>query len=105
MSALGFPQNTESSQARLTTGAFVRVRHRRWLVEEVEQPPQPNESRLVTLSCIDDDAVGTSLTVLWDIEPDASVIAESGWQSAGAGDFDPPDGHVPAGGVGPDCRK
>lgn len=91
MSALGFPQNTESSQARLTTGAFVRVRHRRWLVEEVEQPPQPNESRLVTLSCIDDDAVGTSLTVLWDIEPDASVIAESGWQSVGVGDFDPPN--------------
>ena len=80
-----------ASKSKLGSGAFVRVRHRRWLVEAVEPQANRGESPLVTLSCIDDDAVGTSLTILWDVEPDAEIIAESGWQGVGGGDFDTPD--------------
>lgn len=50
-----------------------------------------DESTLVMLSCIDDDAVGFALTVLWEIEPNAQVVAASGWQQVGAAEFDPPD--------------
>jgi hypothetical protein len=35
-------------------GGFVQVRHRRWLVESIEGEQAPGDSRLVTLSCIDD---------------------------------------------------
>ena len=58
-------------------GAFVQVRHRRWLVEAVEPGDTSDDSTLVTLSCIDDDALGSSLTVLWDAEPNAQVVAAS----------------------------
>ena len=72
-------------------GQFVQVRHRRWLVDAIESASAPGDSVLATLSCIDDDAVGVTLTVLWDAEPDAAVIPGSGWQKVGAAEFDPPD--------------
>ena len=72
-------------------GAFVQVRHRRWLVESVEPGHAQDESVLITLSCVDDDAIGSSLTVLWDVEPNAQIITASGWQSVSTAKFDPPD--------------
>ena len=71
-------------------GAFVQIRHRLWLVEAVEPGLTLNESTLVSLSCIDDDAIGSSLTVLWEAEPNARIVAASGWQHIGAAKFDPP---------------
>jgi hypothetical protein len=54
-------------------GDFVEVRTRRWLVESVT-----GEGALVRarLACIDDDAQGERLEVLWPDEVDASVIAD-----------------------------
>lgn len=87
--------HTQSEQAvgraQPQVGQFVQVRHRRWLVDAVEPSNAPGDSALATLSCIDDDAVGATLTVLWDAEPDAAVIPGSGWQKVGAAEFDPPD--------------
>lgn len=87
--------HTQSEQAvgraQPEVGQFVQVRHRRWLVDAVEPSNAPGDSALATLSCIDDDAVGATLTVLWDVEPDAAVIPGSGWQKVGAAEFDPPD--------------
>jgi superfamily II DNA or RNA helicase len=56
-----------------TAGDFVEVRTRRWLVESVI-----GEDALVRarLACIDDDAQGERLEVLWRDEVDASVIAD-----------------------------
>ena len=85
------PANQDPTHTSPEVGSFVQVRHRRWLVEAVEEPPVIGDSRLLMLSCIDDDAVGTTLSVLWDIEPDAEVIAASGWQEIGAAEFDPPE--------------
>ena len=56
-----------------TAGDFVQVRTRRWLVESVI-----GEDALVRarLACIDDDAQGEKLEVLWRDELDATVIAD-----------------------------
>lgn len=55
-------------------GDFVQVRTRRWLVENVT-----GENGLVRtrLACIDDDAQGETLEILWREELDASIIADS----------------------------
>jgi hypothetical protein len=55
-------------------GDFVEVRTRRWLVESVT-----GEEALVRarLACIDDDAQGERLEVLWRDEVDASIIADT----------------------------
>ena len=80
-----------AARAQPEVGQFVQVRNRRWLVDAVECTNAPGDSTLATLSCIDDDAVGATLTVLWDVEPDAAVIPGSGWQKVGAAEFDSPD--------------
>lgn len=43
------------------TGDIVRVRSRQYLVEGVDLPPQPGDSTLVRLSCLEDDAQGERL--------------------------------------------
>ena len=52
-------------------GEIVRVRSRRYLVEGVDPAPNPNDQTLVHLSCLEDDAEGEELSVLWDKELDA----------------------------------
>lgn len=54
-------------------GDFVYLRTRRWLVEEVLGRDELVRMRL---ACIDDDAQGESLDLLWHEEIDASVIAD-----------------------------
>lgn len=53
------------------TGEIVRVRSRRYLVEGVVPPPQPEHQTLVHLSCLEDDAEWEELSVLWEKELDA----------------------------------
>ncbi len=55
-------------------GDFVEVRTRRWLVESVTGGDPLTRARL---ACIDDDAQGETLEVLWRDEVDASVVADS----------------------------
>jgi hypothetical protein len=69
-------------------GAFVRARHRHWLVEEAVPPPSAGDSALVRLSCIEDDAQGESLELLWDAEPDAEVLGDDLWPRIGGNSFD-----------------
>lgn len=56
-----------------TAGDFVHLRTRRWLVEGVSGAEALIRARL---ACIDDDAQGETLEVLWRDEVDASVIAD-----------------------------
>ena len=70
-------------------GQLVRVRSRSWLVEEVVPAAHPSEQTLVRLSCLDDDAQGDDLAVLWEREVDAAVSAGSGWTTVGKNGFDP----------------
>jgi hypothetical protein len=75
----------------LQPGALVHVRQRRWVVENVRPPVSPQDSALVDLACIDDDAQGQPLSVLWHVEPDARVLDEDAWATIGAKGFDGPD--------------
>jgi hypothetical protein len=55
-------------------GDFVEVRTRRWAVDGIAGGESLVRARL---ACIDDDAQGEMLEVLWRDEVDASVIADS----------------------------
>jgi len=53
-------------------GRVVKVRSRRYLVEAVEPARDTHwEQTLVDLSCLEDDAQGERLSVLWEREADA----------------------------------
>lgn len=59
-----------------SAGQFVRVRARCWLVE---RGPSNALFPIVRLACVDDDAAGEVVDVLWDAELDAEVLANEGW--------------------------
>ena len=52
-------------------GEIVRVRQRHYLVEEIVRSRRKTDSTIVRLSCIEDDAQGQRLEVLWERELDA----------------------------------
>ncbi|MCC6521895.1 MAG: hypothetical protein IT373_04475 [Polyangiaceae bacterium] len=56
------------------TGDIVAVRHRQWLVEEVVPPPAEGHATRVRMVCLDDDAAGRVLEVLWELELGAKVL-------------------------------
>ncbi len=63
-------------------GQVVRVRSRQYLVEEVEAAHAEGVSRQqtrVSLSCLDDDAQGQQVDVLWETELDARVLSGTDW--------------------------
>src|ERR1700688_2659824 len=60
-------------------GDFVRVRTRRWLVEEERSAGEGLTA--LRLACVDDDAQGEMVEVLWDAELDGSVLKDEGWAS------------------------
>src|ERR1700737_2731885 len=68
-------------------GDFVRVRSRRWLVEE---EPEIDGLKALRLACVDDDAQGETAEVLWDAEIDGAILGDEGWASvANLGTDDP----------------
>lgn len=71
-------------------GQIVRVRQRQYLVEEVVAPPEPGDSTVVHLSCVDDDAQGQPLAVLWEKEVDPEVLSGEDWGRIAERGFDPP---------------
>src|SRR5258708_23859636 len=60
-------------------GDFVRVRTRRWLVED--ERAAGDGLTALRLACVDDDAQGEMVEVLWDAELDGSVLKDEGWAS------------------------
>jgi SNF2 family DNA or RNA helicase len=81
MSATGTP----------SPGEIARVRQRRYLVERAIEAPSPGDSGVVELSCIDDDAQGQALRVLWDREIDAEVLTGEAWDAIAKRGFDRPN--------------
>ena len=71
-------------------GRIAFVRQRRYLVEAVAPPPADGEATLVDLSCLDDDAQGTPLSVLWEHELDARMLEDDGWATVAGRGFDDP---------------
>lgn len=52
-------------------GDIIRVRTRTWLTENVEPSAA---GTIVEAVCLDDDAQGQPLQVLWDIERDTEIL-------------------------------
>ena len=69
-------------------GGFVSLRGRRWLVDEVRAGPGDHE---VDLSCIDDDASGEQLSVLWRAEISPVHLGDEQWTGFGADGGDDPE--------------
>jgi SNF2 family DNA or RNA helicase len=70
-------------------GEIVRVRSRRYLVDDVTAPPEPGDDTLVRLSCLEDDAEGEELQVLWEREIDSARLDDADWSKLTRGEFDP----------------
>ncbi len=84
--------------ARPSPGQLVRVRARRWLVEQVAPGRHSGEQTFVRLAGVDDDNRERSAALLWERELDAEVLEDEGWQRLGRletegvhVDFDEPD--------------
>jgi SNF2 family DNA or RNA helicase len=78
-------------------GQLVEVRRRQWIVSDLAasamNAPTPGSRPLraqhvVTLSSIDDDALGEELQVIWQIEPGVRILERAGLPKVG--DFDDP---------------
>ena len=68
-------------------GQIVTVRQRRYTVSEVQQSTLPVEilstnggkpQHLISLSSIEDDAIGESLQVIWELEPGTNIEEKIG---------------------------
>lgn len=71
-------------------GQIARVRQRTYLVEQTVAPITSADSTLVRLSCVDDDAQGQPLEVLWERELDPEVLTDEAWESIAQRGFDQP---------------
>ena len=54
----------------------VRARSRHYLVSEVVHGPHAGDATLVRMSCLDDDAAGDALELLWEKEPATEILEE-----------------------------
>jgi hypothetical protein len=68
-------------------GQVVRCRTRTWLVESVE--PSPHGAQL-SLACLDDDAQGDELEVIWELELDTEIVDREAWRKIGLKGCDDP---------------
>ncbi|WP_428263666.1 DISARM system SNF2-like helicase DrmD [Haliangium sp.] len=75
-------------------GQVVQARHRQWMVEAVH-PGGDGDSARVCLVCLDDDAPGRGLDLLWDLEVGARVVDPATHGLDPRGRLDPP-GHFGA---------
>ncbi|XXY48856.1 DISARM system SNF2-like helicase DrmD [Sorangium sp. So ce269] len=71
-------------------GDIALVRQRQYLVEDVVTPEAPNEATRVDLVCLDDDAQGVRLSVLWEIELGAKVLQPEAEGLGTVASLDPP---------------
>ena len=71
-------------------GEVVRVRQRQYLVEEVVGPPRVGDAALVRLACLDDNAQGQPLEVLWEKEVEPEILSAETWREIARRGFDPP---------------
>lgn len=72
-------------------GQVVQVRQRRYLVDQAVAPLKGGDSTLVALSCLDDDAQGQQIQVLWERELDVKILSAETWDQIASRGFDPAD--------------
>jgi len=72
-------------------GELVRVRSRRWLVEDVVASQTPGQTSRVKLACAEEDSQGELLEVYWDYEIDRHILEGESWTNLAAKGFDSAD--------------
>lgn len=70
-------------------GEVVRVRTRTYLVEAVEAD-RTGQGTVVRLACLDDDAQGQQLEVVWELELATEFLDGEAWHAIEKRGFDPP---------------
>jgi superfamily II DNA or RNA helicase len=70
-------------------GAVARVRTRTWLIEDLSLDAAGLPD-IVSLACLDDDAQGDRLEVVWPLELDTHILDREAWQAIGNKGFDSP---------------
>jgi hypothetical protein len=75
---------------KLKPGAVVRCRTRRYLVEDVQPPREPGADTVVSMACMEDQAIGQRLTVFLEREIDFELLGESSWDVVAQRGFDQP---------------
>ncbi|MFO0428877.1 MAG: DISARM system SNF2-like helicase DrmD [Planctomyces sp.] len=92
MSTVFDDSSTAANTSKIPSqGEIVRVRQRHYLVEDVIPPRRKADSTIVALSCIEDDAQGQPLEVLWERELDAEPFRGEQWAGLAKNGFDDPD--------------
>lgn len=76
------------SAPKLQSGQLVRVRTRHWLV--ADDPSCSPLGTWVRLACVDDDAQGDTLEVIWEVELDGEILTDEAWAKIGQKGFDDP---------------
>lgn len=69
-------------------GQIVRVRQRLYLVEAAHPPAAAEDSTRLVLACVDDDAQGQELEVLWEHELDGEILKSEDWAAIAQRGFD-----------------
>ena len=87
MSVVGHMRDSRQTIPACAPGQVVRIRSRNYLVDAAEPSAT---GTLVRLSCLDDDAQGQSLEVVWELELDKEVLDEDAWKAIGSKGFDNP---------------
>jgi SNF2 family DNA or RNA helicase len=88
------PAAAKGTRLTLKPGAVVRCRTRRYLVESVqpekEKDRKPGCDTVVSMACMEDQAIGQRLTVFLEREIDFEVLGESSWEVVAQRGFDRP---------------
>lgn len=71
-------------------GSTVFIRQRQYIVEEVQFPKDKDSCHVVSLTCIEDDAQGQTLKVLWEKEHDKIANYGEDWSNLSNRTFDDP---------------
>ncbi|MEY4616401.1 MAG: hypothetical protein RJB66_1361 [Pseudomonadota bacterium] len=71
-------------------GSAVYIRQRQYVIDDVIYPSSPHSCHVVTLSCIDDDAQGHQIKVLWEKEFDKLPNYGENWADLSDRAFDNP---------------
>lgn len=73
----------------LATGEIIKVRSRQYLIEDIQQL-QETEDSLLQLACLEDDALGEPLEIFWGKEVDAQIVGKNPWNTILQRGFDDP---------------
>ncbi|MBK1834750.1 hypothetical protein [Roseibacillus ishigakijimensis] len=72
------------SSTKPTPGDIVQVRTRHYVVEGASYD---NYGTVLDLACMDEDAQGHELQVIWELEQDGLIVTKQAWESIGSKGF------------------